>query len=132
MNVITGFNITRNGKLAYGVFANEALALERLEKLRKDTPIDQLYLQPQNIYIPDESDSRFGFQRFQGEWHLEQYIGMGNSSHFQMSDDEALKFAESVYEKLGRVPGDLIKATVDLRIEEAQKALVAAKRELTK
>jgi hypothetical protein len=132
VNVITGFNITRNGKFGSGVYTNEAHALEKLAEYREKNPNDQFYLQPTNIYIPDEDETHFGFRRFQGEWHLEHYMGMGDTNHFQMSDADALMFADSVYARLGKMPGDCIKATVDLRIEEAQKALAAAKRELTK
>ena len=129
MSVITGFNITRNGQFGSGVYTNEAEAIEKLGEYREKNPNDQFYLQPVNIYIPEDK-THFDYKRYHGQWHLEQYMGMGESSHFQMSDEHALSFAESVYEKLGKIPGDLIKADVEVRLDLAARAIEQAKRSL--
>ncbi len=130
MKVITGDSITRNGRVIDGVFTDSAHALSRLNELRKQYPDDEIFLQPQNIYVSDDVESTFGFKRFEGEWHLEKYMGMGNTDHYSMRDDEALMFAESVYHRLGKIPGDYIKKEFGRYLDSAIDAIQSAQREL--
>lgn len=132
MKTITGFNITKGGKFVEGVFATENMAKERLRLIGREHPGQQFYLQPHNIYIPEESVGIFGFRRFEGQWELSRYAGMGNTDYYSMGDHEALRFAEAVYHKLGKIPGDYIKKEFNSYLESAMEDIRAAQRELEK
>lgn len=109
MSMITGFQIQQGGRDVGEVFLDEGDALAELKNYREYFPEDSFHLSRINVRLPaGESVSRFGYTHAYGAWQLERSVGMGDSQHFTLSDDSALRFAEAVYKELGKIPGDLI------------------------
>lgn len=128
MKTVTGFALTRNGVQVTGVYMDELLAKIELEKVQATYPDDELYIIPMNVYSNDSDDTgAFGYKRIDGTWYLSKYEGMGNTAYYNMSDNEALVFAEAVYTALDKLPGDLYKSILKVHLlkimSEADKAI---------